>query len=118
MLFRRGGERCTAWGWASAIMCLGLAMLLGTLSAAPDVRHHSRSATRSVARLSAPQPTATAVTRRPPLIPITADAAPTGLLYAVTPAEVAAALDSLPKEWRETVRSVRLSYRPDTDVMA
>jgi hypothetical protein len=58
------------------------------------------------------------VTRRPPYIPTHADPLPLGLRYAVTPAEVSLALDSLTNEWRETVTSVRLCHRPHTDVMA
>jgi hypothetical protein len=58
------------------------------------------------------------LTRRSPHVPVVADALPSWLYYAVTPTEVAAALDDLPAPWRESVGEVRLCYRPDGDVMA
>jgi hypothetical protein len=57
-------------------------------------------------------------TRRWPFVPVLADPLPSGLFHAVSATEVAAELDVLPEDWRATVGSVRLCYRPDGEVMA
>jgi hypothetical protein len=57
-------------------------------------------------------------TRQWPFIHVIADPLPHGRYHAVTANEVAAALDGLPEDWRATIHSVRLSYRPDGEVMA
>jgi hypothetical protein len=115
---RRNGERTLWKDRTAAALLVGLAVLVGGSFSPARPRFHARPEARPDASSSGVRGAQRVVTRQPPFVPVTADIPPAGLLHAVTPAEVAAALDSLPDRWRETVQSVRLSYRPEADVMA
>jgi hypothetical protein len=115
---RGSGERRNWQCGASAAVFLSLAMFLASSFHTPQTRYHARSMARPGPATSAVQRPGSVKTRRPPFVPVTADTPPTGLVHAVTPAEVAAALDSLPERWRETVETVRLCHPTDANMMA
>lgn len=113
-------EDCTIrpWGRPAAGLVLAVALLLAGRDSARHHRFHARVQRERPAAV-APMPGVRQIeTRRWPFVPVTADPVPSGWFYAVTPAEVAAALDGLPEGWRAVVEGVRLCPSPDGDVSA
>lgn len=111
-------DRSRPAGTVAGIVLM-LACLIGPpRSGTPHHRFHNRSE-RARPELAGPlEATEQLRTRRWPFVPVSVEPPPSGLFYAVTASDVAAALDDLPREWRETVRAVRLSPDPEGEVMA
>lgn len=81
-------------------------------------RYHSHTAVERPAVAAPMDGVGRADTRLWPHVPVLARALPDGWFYAVSPTEVAAALDAVPAAWRETVHGVLLCPSPDGEVMA
>jgi hypothetical protein len=105
----------------AALVAGSVLLACGLLTARhPAVRHrfHAPSAGDRPAIIGPIAGAREVFTRHTPHVPVVADPLPPWLFYAVTPTEVAAALDDLPTPWRDTVGAVRLCFRRDGDVMA
>lgn len=106
------------WRRGALALSLGGLCLVATQHERPHHRFHAPSPGDQPDVVSPTEGAPQVETRRWPHVSVVADPLPQGLFHAVTASEVAAALDAMPEEWRASVGSVRLCYRPDGDVMA
>jgi hypothetical protein len=103
---------------ATTVLLFGVLCLVETGAGKPRHRFHAPSEGDRPQAVGPVTGAWQVTTRQWPFVHVIADPLPHGLYHAVTANEVAAMIDDLPEEWRGTIHSVRLCYRPDGEVMA